>query len=417
MKPQIRLALLSIGLFCVASVGLGCIANPRLPRFPRPLPTGVTLRDAAQITGTVRVAGYTFSYPKEIPDGLNGPVTLLGWFPRNNDEVVILSLDRSQVLAVNVTTGAVRPVSERTESPLDPSFIHLLTQGRAAFVVLVNDKGQLAPRLTGGSSVPLAPTLTVTRSLNLVTLPQHEAVLFFARAGTQLPYPPDQPTVASATLASLHKAMQTMQIGEQLTQTRQAVPPPQWFYSATTPVGDWIALANTRYLQLVNIATAEQRTINLHHLPDFCSDCVPYAHVMQWSPDGQKLAMLVPDQPPVFSTTALAIYDVQSQTLSQLPRMPNRYVGNFAWAPDSLHLALTLHIGTQRGVGVHQLAVFNSQTRHLEELAFPGLQILGGHIGYSMTWSPDGRALVLAFWNGVPSVNNQLYLIQVRPKE
>jgi len=110
--------------------------------------------------------------------------------------------------------------------------------------------------------------------------------------------------------------------------------------------------------------------------------------VMQWSPDGRRLAFEAGD--PTTALTALEVVDLKDDTLVDLTQQMEGQglIESFAWSPDGSTIAFVREIlaGPGRGVRLYTIAPDGSNLRQL-----PG----NPDLWITPIWSPDGRWLAV----------------------
>lgn len=172
-----------------------------------------------------------------------------------------------------------------------------------------------------------------------------------------------------------------------------------WYLPKPSPDGKWLAYQNSAGYPLIRgqvypvqplyVASLAQLKAYGEALRKKAShDSPTSAQVSEINEPGLRLRHGQTESPLHSATADLELEQVQHQLLEQ--------VMDFAWAPDSQHLAYTLLAPDRWGNSVKAVEVLPLKTESGRLVAAaPAERILPGEVLHSPAWSPDGTQLAL----------------------
>lgn len=178
--------------------------------------------------------------------------------------------------------------------------------------------------------------------------------------------------------------------------------------TAIQPNGDWIAVTrhNSRGVQFFNPQTEEAKLIDLGG-----EEPVPlWAMNAKWSPDGQKLALIVTQGIPPVNFSDLYILDWPTTTFWKVDDS-FAFVNDTTWAPDSKHLLFKAFVGQKDGFNLNALYIIDvSTTSEIMPVSIPNDGLSSG-FGGAISWSPDGQKVLLIYSDDSGSTIYQMEVI------
>lgn len=362
---------------------------------PTPFPLPET--SATQpLTNGVTVEGYTFSYPQEVPDGL-GPVRIIGWLPDSPDEIVVI--EGRRLVAINIYSGQVRPFSQTFEDGIPPRWVHLLKNDQIIFLSY-DDQLEMNRNiwLSGADDKQAQTPIARDTQLFPIALPNQTEVILY-KADTQQMQRLNQMGEKVAAPATQSTLLAPLTIPEMYLEY-----PYLWLQSAVSPHSPWTAVYNQEHFSLIDFRTGETKTIELKYEVD----------KGVWSPDGQKLALLVTEGPRPIPFMKLFVLDIQTEKLQEI-ETGFEYVQDVTWAPDSENLLIAAITGEgTNDTYVYDISalflvnIFSSEVNHLDIL--PDKSVLG--FKWGLAWALDGKKVAITTVYP-PFGNPQLYQIDV----
>lgn len=367
-----------------------------VPPSPTPAPTSTPFsissfeRQAAKST-----FGFVFKPPQEIPntqspDGFD----IVDWLPGSSEEVLLKGAFTLE--AVNILDGAVKVYATVNEpgniwQPVwlpevqGVAYISLDIQTGKQNLMLGQGEGSKTALLSSNASLPLIP---------LASLKQGNGLAVFSQDGQRIRRVSSDGTEADSLPASFNALLRLEQ------KTAKT-----FHYIAIQPDGNWFAYYNSEDFQLFNHHTGEIREIDLGG-SGFEKLWVMYA---KWSPDGQKLALIVTTGATPIDFSNLYILD-WSTGKSYKVNVSFNFVTDIAWAPDSKHLLFEAVVDQKEGSDINALFITNISTSS-EILPVPvSITGLGSNFGGGLSWSVDGRTILAKYAN---DLGVALYRIEV----
>lgn len=362
--------------------------TPTSAPSPTPTPTFEPLSDKP-------IMGFVFKSPQEVPNTRDpvGPFEIVEWLPNNSKEVLIkgpLSLETVNVLSgtskLYATVKEPGNIRQPVWLPDTQGIAYLSRDFQTNKTNLLLGKVKNKPELLLSDVQP--PLIPIQNRRGIAVYSKPDKVMKGVSLNKQL---------LSAVPAVLDRLPQSERSGF------EAIP-----YTAVQPNGDWIAHYNIEGLQLVNSRTGEIKIINLGG-----NESEPlWAQDVKWSPDGQKMALIVTQGEFPIPFSDLFILDWPSGTLQKLGDT-FAYITDVAWAPDSRHILLKPIIDEKDGFAITALYITDVSAVPSELVPVPiPIEGLTGSSG-SLSWSPDGRTVLVEYFDGQETA---LYKIEVTPR-
>ena len=356
--------------------------TPTQAPTPTPTPTFEPLSDKP-------IMGFVFKPPQEIPNTRNsvGYYEIIEWLPDSSEEVLVkgpLTLE-----TVNALSGTVKQYAE-VESPgniFQP--IWLFEAEGVAYLAADIQANKTNLWLGKAGSKPEillsdvgSPLIPMERGRGVAVYDKSEKGMKAVSPSKQNLKPAPQPATAPFPQMTPGKLLNT----------------------AYQPGGDWIAYYNVDGFRLVNSKTGEVRLVDLgerENEPLWAFDA-------KWSPDGQKLALIITRDRATFDFTDLYILEWPTATLHKVDDTFT-FVSDIAWAPDSKHLLLKAVIDQKDGFNIFALYITNvSTSSDIVPVPIPIKGLAG--FGDSLSWSPDGKTVLVQYFDGQEAA---LYRIDV----
>jgi len=390
-------------------------APPALTAIPTPMPSATLpppklITDFTTIPYTIisdtstlseqgmSIGGYTFSLPQEVPDGL-GAVDVIGWLPGSPNEIV--AIHQYRVVAIDVYSGQVRQFSQPSEYPITPASVRLLANGQVGFATY-DRQAQTSNDwwISGADDERAAVPITGEAHPYPILAPDRETLLVYD-IQTARGYKMGQDGKREETEVLLGALLTP------LTARETSAQQPRSFLSATSAASRWVAVYNFDHFQLLDFATGEVQEVRL-----WPGDWVLRIDSAHWSPDGQKLALLVTSGDLPIPFMRLFILDVASLQMTEI-HTDFRYITNVTWTPDNTNLLITAHTGmaqTEAGNDYTTDALFLIDIVAHQIKLLPLLSI-DSSIGFTwnLSWSPDGEKIVVSGF--LPGYDGGLYRI------
>ncbi len=165
-----------------------------------------------------------------------------------------------------------------------------------------------------------------------------------------------------------------------------------WKYdTAVSPDGEWQAVYNCEHFLLMDTGKGVIKEIDLGKewgLPRWALDA-------QWSPDGEKLAVVASIGDSLPRATQLLLLDLQGEHIREIEKPPGIVLSELDWAPGG-RVLLTFG-DREEGGGKFTPVVFliDTESGDWRELdIFPSPVAAGPYPGSEAAWSPDGRYLL-----------------------
>jgi Tol biopolymer transport system component len=372
---------------------------------PEPTETGIAEPSPPEPTETatpketVTVNGYIFSLPQEIPSTrqISG-VEIVDWLPGSSNEVLLQGIFDLGVL--NIETGGVT-IYATVKEPGNIRFPIWIpqAQGVAYFSSDIQTNQQnlwlgktgsnnRGVQLLGDGSPPLIP---LNQGLAVYS-PKDKAVQGITPDGQKLSTPP-------AAFNRLSPAEL-----EQLGATAR--------HTAIQPRGEWIAITRHNSIggvQFLNSQTEEARLIDLGG-----EKSAPlWVLNAKWSPDGQKLGLIVTQGIPPVHFSDLYLLEWPAATLNKVD-LPFQFIKDIAWGPDSKHLLIQSIINQENGFVTLALYLMDvSIPSDIIPVPIPTDGLSSGQLGGGLGWSPDGQKILVKYSD---DIGDALYQMEVTPQ-
>jgi dipeptidyl aminopeptidase/acylaminoacyl peptidase len=164
---------------------------------------------------------------------------------------------------------------------------------------------------------------------------------------------------------------------------------PKEFSGAHSPDGRFLALYADPYLYLYDTSTQSICEVSL-------GQTTRYPLKVQWSPDGQILAMRTTDTPSGVLVESPTVILLNVATGEQKQLQIEGDPAGISWGPDSRHLLVMSLIDTKQWRPVYQIFLIDTWSGEAR-LLFPE-QNWGGGGSFGSTeiaWSPSGQEIVM----------------------
>jgi Tol biopolymer transport system component len=327
--------------------------------------------------------GFVFKPPQEVPNTQNtdGSWEIIEWLPDSSEEVLVegpLSLEVINVISgtarVYATVNAPGAIDQPTWLPEAAGVAYLTSDGANQTNLWLGKANSKPEVLVADVGVPLIP---IEKGQSLAVYHKNDQVM----------------KVVSPNGKNIGVASQMV------TTSLPQFPSDKMIKTAHQPSGDWIAYHNMDGFQLANSQSGERQSIDLKKFggnelePLWVTDA-------EWSPDGQKLALIVTQGRSLYPFTNLYILDWPAGTLRKIDDTFT-YVTDIAWSPDSQHLLIGAVIGRDEyGVDITALYITNvSIPSEILPVPIP-VDGLGINFGGGLTWSPDGKTVLVQYFDG-----------------
>lgn len=366
-----------------------------VPPSPTPAPTSTPFsissfeRQAAKST-----FGFMFKSPQEVPNTRNPDgFDIVDWLPGSSNEVLLKGAFTLEV--VNILDGSVKVYATVNEpgniwQPVwlsevqGVTYISLDIQAGKQNLMLGQGEGKTA-LLSSNASLPLIP---------LASLKQGNGLAVFSQDGQRIRRVSSDGKEADSLPVSFDLLLR---LEQKIAKT---------FHDITIqPDGNWFAYYNSEDFQLFNPNTGEIREIDLGG-SGFEKLWVMYA---KWSPNGQKLALIVTAGGIPIDFSNLYILD-WSNSKSYKVDVPFNFVSDVAWAPDNKHLLFEAVVDQKEGSDINALFITDTSTKsEILPVSVP-ITGLGSNFGGGLSWSADGRTVLAKYAN---DLGVALYRIEV----
>jgi len=394
------LSVMVIGLLWMVG-GRGQMVGQTAEVSPTETPTiEAMITSTQEITGnSVTVGEYTFSFPQEVPDG-RGSVEIMGWLPDSSDEII--DTRDNQIFAINTHTGKTREVSPEFGDDISVSSVKLLNDNQVGFTTY-NYK-------TKDRFLWINDTLVLTDIDNFsIVISDYENLWVFdselhegriLQGGKEARQTP-------IDISSVLKPLSILDIYDP--ESDSMYTETVSLQSTSSPATSWTAIYNRGHFSLVDLQTGTSQAVAL----DDTGQWVDYA---VWSPDGQKLALLVTEGDLPLPYEKLFVLDTANLELSEI-ETDFQYVTNVTWAPDSENLLIIAKTNDKTidsqgdKYTISQLFLVNIFSESISHVPVLPNTTVTGFI-WKLSWSPDGKKIAFG-GTFKPVGNSHLYLIDV----
>jgi Tol biopolymer transport system component len=328
------------------------------------------------------IEGYIFGPPELIAP--RGYIEIAGWLPGSSEELIVSDFEDEHYLVefLNVKTGQRQRVVETSQNIVGkPVWLPAVRQ----MAYLAQDKsGALNLYLSSAAGKPNSSTLALGNlSSPLAPAPDGKNVLVFDNSMRQLlRVGQETPVARRLSVADLPSAGGTGPFAR--------------YQDAWSDKTDWLAYYSPEKFVLINSQTGESRNVDLGKTsPGIEKFWAAYA---TWSPDGQRLALVVTSDSPfqTISFTQLAIFDLSTGNL-QLIKDNFAYVTNVAWSPDKSNVLISATTGQLDGYDISALFLVNIDTGQISPVPVAPKDALGFSPFSSLAWSPDGKQVIVGY--------------------
>lgn len=177
--------------------------------------------------------------------------------------------------------------------------------------------------------------------------------------------------------------------------------PLEWIYhTAQSEATPWAAVYNKEFFLLMDPQTEEIQEIYLGKESSELSPDPRWALNVQWSPDGNHLAIIATLGRLPNTFRRLLIYNVETQNLKQIDIPRNFVLSNVAWFPNSRFLLAQGAIGyTNEGYGIQGNLLVDPQASQTRPVDIVATNTIGGSAQNALTWSLDGKIVVMVCLN------------------
>jgi hypothetical protein len=175
------------------------------------------------------------------------------------------------------------------------------------------------------------------------------------------------------------------------------------FQAAYKPDGSLIALNANPWLFFVDTHTQQLCEVELGEF----GELPLWAFITRWSPDGMFLAMLTTNATPgaLYTFTDLTLLNTKTGELKTIRELApdiipgQHHVTDFAWSPDSRHIATIAVTGMKDGFEKYGLFLVNPYSGDVQPIPSSTVSI-GGSWAQQIAWSKDGSQLAIVCQNG-----------------
>lgn len=318
------------------------------------------------------LTNYTFSNPQEIieTDFFRG-VKTIQWLPDSQTHLLVSSSHNIAILDLTTNTYTFYETLTPPET-INGDPVWLPSVNGIAYVV----------SLPGQTELRLSTSQQNTRILltdvvpPVIVMPNQKGLVIY-----------HQPTEAFVAL-SLDGKMRPTQANlyAQLPFTLPNSLGSQ-YRVAYQPTGDWIAYYRLHGFYLFNQTSGELQEIELGS----GEDITHWAMFATWSPDGQKLGMVVAIKEPIILSSYISVWEWSTQSIKIL-QDEFQYVNDMTWSPDNQTILFLAEVGVKEGKGLHALQLVN--TNKMEN--YSAISTLYGEIspsilGGRLIWRKDGQ--------------------------
>jgi len=353
---------------------------------PSPTPTFEPLSDKP-------IMGFVFEPPQEVPntrrpDGFD----IIQWLPDRSEEVLLRGAYTLET--VNILTGMVRLFATvKDPGGIGEQPVWLPEAQGVAYFAWEAGQRKLFLGKEGAKTEILLPDAEPP----LIPLGEEKGIATYSKNDKAM-----RGVLPNKQVAALPAVLSN------LPHPSKPGPPGTFHRVAVQPNSDWVAYYNIEGFQLVNIKTDEIQVINLGG----SAPAPLWAMEVKWSPDGQKLALIVTQGPPAISFSDLYILEWPTGILHKIDdNFP--YITDIAWAPDSKHLLFEAVIDQKDGMDVNALYITDLSTPSIILPVPVPIEGLGSNFGGGLSWSTDGQTVLVKYAN---DLGVALYKIEVSPQ-
>lgn len=192
------------------------------------------------------------------------------------------------------------------------------------------------------------------------------------------------------TISSFGEILDTITIFEKLPFTEPVSTDTQ-FRFAPQPNGNWLAYYNAHGFYLFNVVNGTLNSIDLGNTNGEKN----WAVFASWRFDGSKLALIVTTGEFPLTFSNLYILEWPEATIYPLD---NKFKGitDVTWFPDGQHIlfkAFTINANGQRSNGLYTTSF--SSFNEVSPFTPVGLGEIDNSIGGTLSWSPDGKQIII----------------------
>lgn len=327
---------------------------------------------------------FQFSEPRVVLTHTSA-IGIAGWLP--DDQRLLITKDipgtnRQAVETVNTQTGEEFVYAERLSLTAPP--VWLSSPGSVVFIDHTVEEGDVL-RLSDKSGGPIETLRTNLASPYLAADSAGKKVAILLRDQAARP----------AVMDLLEKSVQLFDVELPLSSIRTFE---STYHATWNPKGNQIAFYNDSGLYLFDAASGRACQVALG-LAGLGERGPRWAYLAKWSPNGRYLAMITTSGRFPLEFSDLTILDTVTGDLrtvqpKQYLSSGKYYVLDIDWAPDSAIIAARVAATMKEGVVYDGLYLMNTsgirQERQLPELTFTGASA-----GLSISWSSNGKYLVL----------------------
>jgi len=318
---------------------------------------------------------------------------ILGWLP-NSNQLFIVRYHPDQPLRVietwDTATGELRQLATQTFLGGRPFWVD--SSGVVAYretEILNPQTGEYRTNLwvSAPGSDAVTETLQDLRAWNFSISDRGEIIRFAQTTDRLEPLPETmrgafQEIVIPADLATLLYDKYPWEVSDGYR--------PKEFSGAHSPDGRLLALYADPYLYLYDIAAQSICEVRIG------KDAFRYPLQVQWSPDGQTLAMLTTDTPSgsLVESPKVILLNVATGEQKQL-QIEGDPVG-ISWGTDNRHLLVMSRLDSKQWPPIDKLFLVDTWSG-ATRLLFPG-QIWGGGSRFDVSdvaWSPNGQEIAM----------------------
>jgi hypothetical protein len=318
---------------------------------------------------------------------------ILEWLP-NSNQLLIARIDSDKPLRVietwDAVTGEIRRLATQTFMGGRPIWVD--SAGIVAYPeteILNQQTGEYRTNLwvSAPESDEVTETIQDLREWNFSISDSGEIVRFSQTTDVLEPLPETMRGAFREIVIPTELA--TLLYEKYLWEVPEGYRPKQ-FFVARSPDGRHLALYADPYLYLYDTSTQSLCEVVVGE------STFRYPLKVQWSPDGQTLAMLTTDTPSsaLVESPEIIVLNITSGEQKQL-RLEGDPIG-IAWGPDSRYLLVLSLLDSKQWRPVYKLFLIDTWTGKAR-LLFPE-QVWGGGgsvRGPEIAWSPSGQEIVM----------------------
>lgn len=338
--------------------------------LPTPLPT-TEFSITPVPTSPITIDDYKFGTPEEVMVGIDFPL-VAGWLPDSQTALVVDNDTKAKVNSytlfqtLNIKTQERRTFA--TTGPLNPQLVWLQSSQKVA--VLGNEDSMFSVFFTdlkGSSSI-------VTAKGKVRAIAGRDNRLFVINWDDPFPQLFDD--------LGNQQEMPTVNLYNYGLNSHE---PPNFAYFLALswhPTDSKVAISDKGGFIILDVRSGQVNAFKLGE--------GRWAPVIEWSPDGNTIALNLGEGLPPFDETSLAILDLQSGKVTRIPT-PLKFISDMTWSPNGRQILVG---GTEVQPGTNSIYLVDSVTQQISRVEQASQRFIYAYSNMGVKWSPDGRQIL-----------------------